>query len=61
MQFVDSFDLSQISKMQHYLELGGRGGEGKAQTSQRPVGEDLDKEFLTFSDSDSSLRSEFIK
>lgn len=22
MHFVDSFDLSQISKMQHYLELG---------------------------------------
>lgn len=59
MHFVDSFDVSQISKMQELGEIEEE--RGNAQTSQRPVGEDLDKEFLTFSDSDSSLRSEFIK
>lgn len=51
-----------------YLELGGKGGrEGEAQTSSEAEEEDEDKdgdeveELINFSDSDGSLRSEFLE
>ncbi len=51
-----------------YLELGGKGGgEGEAQTSQEAEEEEEDEEgdeveeLINFSDSDGSLRSEFLE
>lgn len=50
-----------------YLELGGKGGEGEAQASQEAVEEEEDKdcdeveELINFSDSEGSLRSEFLE
>lgn len=51
-----------------YLELGGKGGgEGEAQTSREAEEEDEDEEgdeveeLINFSDSEGSLRSEFLE
>lgn len=51
-----------------YLELGGKGGgEGEAQTSLEAEEEDEDEagdrveELINFSDSEGSLRSEFLE
>lgn len=51
-----------------YLELGGQGGEeGEAQTSREAEEEDEDEEgdeveeLINFSDSEGSLRSEFLE
>lgn len=50
-----------------YLELGGKGGEGEPQMSQEAEEEDEDdngdevEELNNFSDSEESLRSEFLE
>lgn len=58
--------VSQTAK--GYLELGGKGGvEGEAQTSREAEEEDEDEEgdvveeLINFSDSEGSLRSEFLE
>lgn len=56
--------LNQTAKA--YLELGGMGGgEGEAQTSREAEKEDEDgdevEELINFSDSEGSLRSEFLE